>query len=95
MKVSSICQPHFFPWIGYFNMIDNSDEFIFLDNVQYNRRSWQNRTYIKEFKSGKKKWISMSLVDSSRSLKINEIYIYKENLTHLKNQMYQNYKNTK
>jgi len=95
MKTTSICQPHFFPWIGYFNMIDNSDEFIFLDNVQYNRRSWQNRTYIKEFKSGKKKWLSMSLIDSTRSLKINETKITLENLSYLKNQLYQNYNETK
>ena len=46
MKIVSICQPHFFPWLGYFNMLYNCDEFIFLDNVQYNRRSWQNRVHI-------------------------------------------------
>ena len=49
MKIVSICQPHFIPWIGYFNMIYNSDEFVILDNVQYNRRSWQNRFHIRIF----------------------------------------------
>lgn len=95
MKITSICQPHFFPWVGYFNMINNSDDFIFLDNVQYNRKSWQNRTYIQENKSGEKKWLSMSLLQSSRSLKINEVYISNDNLHHLKNQLYENYKKTK
>ena len=74
MKIIAICQPHFFPWIGYFNMIYNCDEFIFLDNVQFNRRSWQNRTYIKHFKTGEKKWLSMSLLKPSRSLKINDYF---------------------
>lgn len=95
MKIIAICQPHFFPWIGYFNMIYNCDEFIFLDNVQFNRRSWQNRTYIKHFKTGEKKWLSMSLLKPSRSLKINELNISEENLPKFKNQLYENYKNTK
>ena len=47
MKTVSICQPHFIPWLGYFRMIKNSDKFIFLDDVQYNRRSWQNRVHIR------------------------------------------------
>jgi hypothetical protein len=37
----------------------------------------------------------MSLVNSTRSLKINEIFISQENFSYLKNQLYQNYKNTK
>ena len=36
-------QPTFMPWTGYFHMIKNSDLFIFLDDVQFNKRSWQQR----------------------------------------------------
>ncbi len=35
------------PWLGYFSMIDQVDEFVFLDNVQLVGRSWQVRNKIK------------------------------------------------
>ena len=95
MKIVSICQPHFFPWVGYFNMISNSNNFIFLDNIQYNRRSWQNRVYIMDSNKNKKKWLSMFLIKSSRKFKINEVFITKSSLTNFKNQLYENYKKTK
>jgi len=36
-------QPTFNPWLGYFDLIDYVDKFIFLDTVQLTRRSWQVR----------------------------------------------------
>lgn len=35
------------PWMGYFAMIDQADEFVFLDSVQLVSRSWQVRNKIK------------------------------------------------
>lgn len=46
MKVS-ISQPTLFPWIGYFNMIHNSDVFVFLDNVKFKKQSWHMRNRLK------------------------------------------------
>lgn len=46
MKIA-IMQPTFLPWLGYFKMIKSVDAFIFLDNVQFERRSWQSRNRIK------------------------------------------------
>ncbi len=40
-------QPTFNPWLGYFDLIDYVDEFIFLDTVQLNQQSWQTRNKIK------------------------------------------------
>lgn len=40
-------QPTFNPWIGYFDLIDYVDAFIFLDTVQLTRRSWQVRNKLK------------------------------------------------
>ncbi|EAJ1255121.1 hypothetical protein A0Y59_08095 [Campylobacter lari] len=40
-------QPTFNPWLGYIYMIQSVDVFVFLDNVQFERRSWQNRNKIK------------------------------------------------
>ena len=46
MKVS-ISQPTLFPWIGYFNMIKNSDVFVFLDNVKFKKQTWHMRNRLK------------------------------------------------
>ena len=39
-------QPTYLPWIGYFNLMDRSDIFVFLDSVQFEKRSWQQRNKI-------------------------------------------------
>lgn len=93
MKIVSICQPHFIPWIGYFFMIKKSNKLIFLDDVQYNRRSWQNRVYIQSSPNeGQKKLLSLSVKNYSRSKKINEIFLIKENIINFKNQLFNSYK---
>jgi hypothetical protein len=43
----AIMQPTFNPWLGYFDLIDYVDTFVFLDNVQLARRSWQVRNKLK------------------------------------------------
>lgn len=43
----SISQPTLFPWLGYFNMIKNSDVFVFLDNVKFKKQSWHMRNRLK------------------------------------------------
>jgi hypothetical protein len=43
----SISQPTLFPWIGYFNMIKNSDVFVLLDNVKFKKQTWQMRNRLK------------------------------------------------
>jgi len=40
-------QPTYLPWLGLFNKIASVDRFIILDTVQYERRSFENRNYIK------------------------------------------------
>lgn len=46
-KKIAIMQPTYMPWLGYFAMIDQVDEFVFLDSVQLVARSWQVRNKIK------------------------------------------------
>lgn len=46
-KRIAIMQPTYFPWLGYFAMMDRVSEFIFLDSVQFAARSWQQRNRIK------------------------------------------------
>ena len=45
MKIA-ISQPTYLPWQGYFALIDYVDEFVFLENIQFNKRSWQQRNKI-------------------------------------------------
>tara|TARA_R110000851_G_scaffold331492_1_gene505691 strand:+ start:4461 stop:5162 length:702 start_codon:yes stop_codon:yes gene_type:complete len=45
MKVA-IMQPYFFPYIGYFQLINSVDKFIIYDNIQYTKKGWINRNKI-------------------------------------------------
>lgn len=42
-----IMQPTFLPWLGYFALIESVDRFVFLDDVQFAKQSWQSRNRIK------------------------------------------------
>ena len=44
--ILGISQPTFMPYAGYFGLLDYADCFVFLDNVQFDKRSWQQRNYI-------------------------------------------------
>jgi len=42
----AIMQPYLFPYLGYFQLINAVDKFIFYDNVQYINRGWINKNRI-------------------------------------------------
>lgn len=46
MKIA-ILQPTYLSWLGYFDLLDQVDQFVLLDNVQFEKRSWQQRNRIK------------------------------------------------
>jgi WbqC-like protein family len=46
-KTIAIVQSNYIPWRGYFDMINQVDELIFVDDLQYTRRDWRNRNKIK------------------------------------------------
>lgn len=45
--IVAIMQPTFNPWLGYFDLIDQSDCFVFYDDVQLSKQSWHTRNRIK------------------------------------------------
>ncbi|MBD0379696.1 WbqC family protein [Paenibacillus sedimenti] len=47
MKTVSIIQSNYIPWKGYFDIINDSDLFVFYDDVQYTKNDWRNRNKIK------------------------------------------------
>lgn len=46
-KRVAIVQSNYIPWKGYFDLINQVDEFILYDDMQYTRRDWRNRNRIK------------------------------------------------
>ncbi|MFA6449841.1 MAG: WbqC family protein [bacterium] len=77
--IASIHQPHFYPWLGYFDKIDRSDVFVILDNCQYKKQEYQNRNKIKTTKGSI--WVTVPALIKGRSdQNINEVMIdYSEN----------------
>jgi hypothetical protein len=55
--ILSVHQPQYIPWLGYFHKIAKSDCFVFLDQVQYKAREFQNRNKIRT----KEGWIWLSV----------------------------------
>jgi hypothetical protein len=51
MKLA-LMQPYFFPYLGYFDLINISDRWIVFDSVQYIQRGWINRNRILHPKEG-------------------------------------------
>ncbi len=45
--IVSIHQPHYLPWLRYFDKIARSDLFIVLDDADFNKNGWQNRNRLK------------------------------------------------
>ena len=63
-------QPTYNPWLGYFDLIDRTDIFVFLDNVQLVKRSWQVRNRIKTPQG--EKFLTIPVITKGKRLKINE-----------------------
>lgn len=45
MKIG-IMQPYFFPYIGYFQLMNAVDEFVVYDKIQFTKKGWINRNRI-------------------------------------------------
>jgi hypothetical protein len=43
----AIMQPTYLPWLGYFELMARSEHFVLFDDVQFVRKSWQQRNRIK------------------------------------------------
>ena len=77
MKLA-IMQPYFFPYIGYFQLINAVDKFVIYDDVNFIVRGWINRNNI--LLNGKKHKFTLPLKNASQNRIIKDIKIdYSQN----------------
>lgn len=85
-NIIAISQPTYLPWCGYFNLILGSDVFVFLDDVQFERRSWQQRNVI--LLNSKRHYLSVPVLKKGNvdkhilDIEINDVENWREK--HLK-----------
>ena len=78
MKKNScaIMQPTFMPWVGYFDLINSVEKFVFLDDVQLTKRSWQVRNKIKTSNGEHFITIPIEKTQNGRDVTINDAKIH-------------------
>ena len=72
MKLA-IMQPYFMPYIGYFQLINTVDKFIFYDDVTFIKQGWINRNQI--LISNQAKLFSVPLSNASSHTLIKDVLI--------------------
>lgn len=72
MKIG-VMQPYFFPYIGYWQLMNAVDTYVVLDDVNYINRGWINRNRL--LINGQPQYFNILLSEASQNKKINEIEI--------------------
>ena len=72
-KGLSIMQPYVFPYIGYFQLIEASDEIVFYDDVNFIKKGWVNRNRI--LLNKKDFLFTIPIEKASQNKKINQTKI--------------------
>ena len=72
MKIG-IMQPYFFPYIGYFQLMNAVDEFVIYDNIEFTKKGWINRNRI--LVNGQDFFITIPLKKDSDYLDIKDRYL--------------------
>src|ERR1044072_2323572 len=67
----AIMQPYFFPYIGYFQLINAVDRFILGDGVQYIKEGWINRNRVLKSGTDGNQYIIVPLVKHHHNVLIN------------------------
>lgn len=72
-KKIGIMQPYFFPYLGYWQLMNAVDEYVIYDDVNYIKNGWINRNNI--LLNGNKHLLTLPLEGASPFLPINQIKI--------------------
>lgn len=75
-----IMQPYFFPYIGYFSLLRNTDKWIVFDTVQYIERGWINRNKIIHPAKPEAMYVTVPLMEHRRIDAIRDIRIDRKQL---------------
>lgn len=73
LRVISMIQPVYLPWLGYFEQMAMADIFVALDDVQYTPRDWRNRNRIKHASGSM--WLTVPVRRHPRTARIGEIEV--------------------
>ncbi|MDD2798983.1 MAG: WbqC family protein [Bacteroidales bacterium] len=68
-----IMQPYFFPYIGYFQLLNAVDQYVIYDNIQYTKKGWVNRNRI--LQNGMDVYLTLSIEKASDFLDIKERFL--------------------
>jgi len=93
--IISILQPCFIPWLGYFEQIAIADKFVYLDDVQYNRRNWRNNNQLKSPNGKKEVCVSVNKPPFGTAINKVEIAYHLPWASKFLNQLYNWYGKTK
>ncbi|WP_375234782.1 WbqC family protein [Winogradskyella sp.] len=75
MKIA-VMQPYFFPYIGYFQLINAVDEFVFYDDVNFMKKSYINRNSM--LLNQKAFQFTVPLKDASQNKLIKDVEVFKD-----------------
>lgn len=78
-----VMQPYFFPYIGYWQLMNAVDKYVIFDDVNYINKGWINRNRI--LINGQPNFFNLPLVGASQNKLINEIEVNKQEKSYLKN----------
>lgn len=66
-------QPTYMPWAGFLNLMAGVDLFIYLDDAQYERATWQNRNRV--LVAGQPSWLTVPVLRDFLGAAIHEVRI--------------------
>jgi len=71
----AIMQPYLFPYIGYFQLVNAVDKFVFYDDVNFIKSGWINRNRI--LINDKPGYLTLQLKDASSNKLIKDVFFEK------------------
>ena len=63
MRVT-ILQPSYLPWLGFFEQMYRSDQFVLYDDVQFTRRDWRNRNRVRVLEGSV--WLTVPVIQKNK-----------------------------
>lgn len=73
MTTLVLMQPYFFPYLGYFQLLEKADHLILQDDVQYTKQTWINRNQIRA--NGVRTFFTVPVKRHAHQTKISDVQI--------------------